>query len=357
MIESATVSVLMCVYNTPLKYLREAVESIRTQTYQDLEFIIVDDASADEDVRRYLQDISTSDHRIVLIRNPDNLGLTRSLNVGLPYCHGRYIARMDADDVSYPDRLQKQAAYLDSHENTSLVGSRITVIDADGHEDRKSVSDEMDVDPETYRIRSLLQHAGPPHPTFMFRASFLRKNGIQYREDIAKAQDYGIMADILKSGGQIDILNDFLLKYRVHSGQITSTSTIEQKAYQCRVSYDFVKHEFPELADEECSAISILGCGLAFDDLMNAVEHNEKLGRTCDHLLRDREKLDKNRVFIQAVKKMIRINNSHIVYEPQKFEKELRGRWWKLALRTTESRKRLWGMGLYTLLSYCFQTS
>ncbi len=354
MSESVLVSVLMSVYNTPQDYLKEAVESILHQTVRAIEFVIVDDGSDHKEVQRYLNDVVITDNRIRLIRNPENIGLTRSLNVGLPMCQGQYIARMDADDISCPDRIEKQVSFLDSHENTALVGSRITVIDADGREMEEAPSSRDLDDPELYRICSLLQHAGPPHPTFMFRASFLRENGIRYREDILKAQDYGIMADILKADGQINIMKEQLLKYRVHGGQITSTSTVEQKAYQCRVSYDYIKHAFPELAEEECAAISMLGCSLTFDDLMGAIESNEMLGCACAYLLRNRPVLQRAGIFITALKHIIKTNNHRQVYDSDKFETELRSRWWKLALRTSKQRKKPWGMSPYTVLSYRF---
>ncbi len=352
--EASLVSVLMCVYNTPPGYLEQAIESILQQTVHNIELIIVDDASDCEEVQRLLRGYAESDNRVRLVHNPENIGLTRSLNVGLPMCYGKYIARMDADDISCPERIEKQVSFLDSHENSVLVGSRITVLDDDGMETGEQPSHSGEVDPETYRIRSLLQHAGPPHPTFMFRASFLRENDIQYREDILKAQDYGIMADILKANGRIDIMREPLLKYRVHAGQITSSSQLEQKAYQSRVSYDYIRYVFPELAEPACAALSLLGCGLSLDDAMGAIMDNGKLGQACDHLAKNRALLQKPGTFVTALKRIIKTNVHRHVYDPAQFEAELRSRWWKLALRTSKQRKRPWGMSPYTILSYRF---
>ena len=102
------VSVLMCVYDTPVRYLKEATESILNQTYDNLEFIIVDDGSGLKETGDYLEAVSKADNRIKLIHNNNNIGLTKSLNIGLHFCKGNYIARMDADDISISERIEKQ---------------------------------------------------------------------------------------------------------------------------------------------------------------------------------------------------------------------------------------------------------
>ena len=117
------VSVLMSVYNGE-RYLSESVESILDQTYSDFEFIIVDDASEDG-TWQMLTTYVGRDSRIVLIRNKENIGLTRSLNKGLALARGKYIARQDADDVSVPERLAKQVAFLERHPSVVLLGTAI----------------------------------------------------------------------------------------------------------------------------------------------------------------------------------------------------------------------------------------
>lgn len=109
------VSVLMSVYGEPLEWLREAVGSILQQTYTDFEFIIVNDNPEREELDGFLRESATGDRRIHIIRNPENIGLTKSLNIGLRECRGRYVARMDADDVSHSTRFEKQVAYMDAH--------------------------------------------------------------------------------------------------------------------------------------------------------------------------------------------------------------------------------------------------
>lgn len=348
------ISILMCVYNTPLTYLKNACDSILGQTYENIEFVIVDDASSDHGVIEYLGALNSKESKVRLFKNEVNLGLTKSLNVGLQNCNGKYIARMDSDDISVPERLEKQAEYLNEYEDVALVGSNIIVF---GEEiDEKDTSDDENLfsDPEAYRIQSLFRHSGPAHPTFMFRSEFLHDNGIRYREDILKAQDYGIMADILRAGGTIRKLDEPLLRYRVHKGQITETSETEQKLYQCRVSYDYIRSVFPCLTDDECVAASLLGCSVAPNTLTDTVNRNEKLKKTCENIFSDPNIINKSGIYIGAVKKIIRYNDENSIYDRNKFRSQLRYMWWKKAIGMSKMLGRPWGMTVYTLLSYLY---
>ena len=139
--------------------VREAVESILHQTYGDFEFIIIDDGSTNNSVD-YLN--SLKDKRIRLIRNPENVGITKSLNIGLRAAQGRYIARMDGDDVALPNRFQKQVAFMDRHPDVIVCGSACKNIGADSRLIRVN---KTNIDMETYRISALFRNPGPMHPT------------------------------------------------------------------------------------------------------------------------------------------------------------------------------------------------
>jgi hypothetical protein len=119
------ISVIMSVYNGE-RFVAEAAESILAQTFSDFEFIIVDDGSTDS-TRLILSRLT--DRRVKLLANQRNLGLARSLNVGLGSAQGKYIARHDADDVSLPDRFRRQIAYLESHPEISVLGTAVDMID------------------------------------------------------------------------------------------------------------------------------------------------------------------------------------------------------------------------------------
>ena len=119
--DNPLVTILMPVYNAEL-YLKRAIESILNQTYKNIEFLIINDGSTDNSLAIIK---SYSDKRIVLIENDKNSGLIYSLNIGLKKASGKYIARMDADDISYPTRIQKQCAFMENHNEIGILGTFI----------------------------------------------------------------------------------------------------------------------------------------------------------------------------------------------------------------------------------------
>ena len=117
------VSVIMPNYNTPEEYLRAAMESILSQTYSNFEFIIVDDGSTDDSpsiIKSY------QDDRIIFIKNEKNLGITKSLNIALARATGEFVARMDADDISLPQRLERQVHYMREHTDVVVCGTYVS---------------------------------------------------------------------------------------------------------------------------------------------------------------------------------------------------------------------------------------
>ncbi len=346
------VSVLMCVYNTPVEYLQEAIDSILDQTYENIEFVIVDDGSNREKTLTCLEQRAEENKRIKLIHNHHNIGLTKSLNVGLGECSGDYIARMDADDISAPDRIEIQVNYMEDNVDVAMSGCDISVIGNGASGEDEMISRKMDY--ELYRIKTLIEHPGPAHPTFMFRSSFLTDNSIRYDERILKGQDYNIITKILEKKGIIGIINEPLLKYRVHGEQITTTSGMEQLIYRSRTSYEFIKDLFSSLSDAECAAVSTLGW---YNDtkVMDEAWNNKKISiEIRDHLIKHKQSLESSKVYINALKKIISENNKRKVFSPNLFKEEMCYRWWKKAIRMSKSRHSLWGIGLFTFTCYRF---
>ena len=124
------ISVIMPVYNGE-RFLSEAVESILKQTYQDFEFIIVDDGSTDRSLE-IIQYYQALDERIILIENGKNIGVASSLNKGISAAKGEFIARMDADDISLPERLEQQRAFMFTRPDLGVLGCNYYRIHADG---------------------------------------------------------------------------------------------------------------------------------------------------------------------------------------------------------------------------------
>ena len=181
---TATVSVLMAVYNGD-RYVAESVESILGQTYCDFEFVIVDDGSTDrsrEVIARY------SDPRIRLVPSPENSGLATALNRGLALCQGSLVARQDADDVSEPDRLARQVAYLEANPDVAVVGSWYRKIDSEGRDLglRRLACQPLDV------RWAMLFHCPLIHSAVMFRRAPLIARGWEYDSSIKYGEDYAL---------------------------------------------------------------------------------------------------------------------------------------------------------------------
>ena len=215
------VSVIMSVHNEKREYLELAIQSICNQTYPAIEFIIINDASGEE-CSSYLEEICAGRQMIHLYKNEENLGVTSSLNKGLAMAQGKYIARMDADDFSCPDRIHKQVSYLEKKPYIDILGT--CVVSFGDKVIYMSPSKKMDNDEiqcELFFTSALC------HPSVMIRHSFLKCNSLTYDECVRNGQDYDLWerSSIL---GNLEILGDVLLFYRIHSAQITSTNKDQQ---------------------------------------------------------------------------------------------------------------------------------
>lgn len=229
--ENKKISVLMATYNTPYEWLKESIQSILDQTYSDFEFIIVDDCSTD-DMSQIQRDIT--DNRICWIRNSENMGLTKSLNVALKLATGKYIARMDADDVSLPERFAEQVKYLEEHPDVIVCGSYRRAF---GNEEKNEIWNIPDTRAQQ-QVELFFSNCGLTHPTAMFRKSMLDEYGITYNESYRKAQDYGIWVQCTRFA-PMAMIPKVLLKYRKSDQQISSVAgKPDQNRYAAMVRAD-----------------------------------------------------------------------------------------------------------------------
>jgi glycosyltransferase involved in cell wall biosynthesis len=204
----------MSVYNGQ-QYLREAIASILAQTLQDFEFLIVDDGSTDKSREVIL---SYDDARIQLFENQGNLGLSRSLNMGLEMAKGEYIARQDADDISEPERLAKQVAFLESHPEVALLGTWYKKIDSEGNFIGKR---ELPCDYTEIRW-SLLFFCPFIHSAVMLRKDAVLKQIGFYNEALAYSLDYELWHRIA-CRLSVANLDKYLVRYRITPWSMTST--------------------------------------------------------------------------------------------------------------------------------------
>jgi hypothetical protein len=227
------INVVMSVYNGE-KYLREAVDSILAQTFRDFEFIIIDDGSTDG-TPAILE--SYDDSRIGLVHNQENIGLTRSLNKGLALAQGKYVARMDADDVAMPHRFEKQVAFLEKYPGIGILGSSCQMIDTNGREQGLYQVPTSDLQ---IRWTSLL--ANPFwHPTVMMRRDVLIQNGLSYDEAFRTTQDYDLWMRMLKYTRGAN-LGEPLIRYRLYQG-ITSTHRETQLENHDRIALRTIQEQ------------------------------------------------------------------------------------------------------------------
>ena len=217
------ISVIMSVYNEEA-YLPESMGSILSQTEEDFEVIVIDDCSADRSAEIIE---SYHDPRIRLIRSEENRGLTKNLNTALEYCRGRYIARMDGDDISLPKRFAHQMAYMDAHPDLMLTGTQTQTFGA------QNMVWRLSDDSKDLRIRMLLRPV-LAHPTFMMRRELIFEHGFRYDESFRSAQDYDF-AQRVSERFDIGIVPEVLLRYRTHGKQISSVSGGLQRSNADRV--------------------------------------------------------------------------------------------------------------------------
>jgi glycosyltransferase involved in cell wall biosynthesis len=218
------ISVVLPVYNAE-KFLAKAVESLLQQTYSNFELIIIDDGSSDSspDILRHYAEV---DQRVKVYRQPSNMGLIAALNRGCELAQGRYIARMDADDISTPQRLEKQLTYLDANPDVGVVGAALQYIDASENKGRIA---SVPLLAGHLRWRMLFGNY-LPHPLAMIRRDTLAKVGL-YRPEAYRIEDYDLWTRILEFA-ELANLPDVLLYYREHSqsSMVSSKPPVERRA-------------------------------------------------------------------------------------------------------------------------------
>lgn len=202
------ISVVMSVYNGS-RYLREAIDSILNQTFRDFEFIIIEDKSTD-DTLQILEDYRSRDSRIKIIKKDENNGLPgfiKNLNHGLNLSRGKYIARMDADDISHPDRFALQVDFLGNNPDIFMVGSAIECIDKCGNFTRLMQPKFTDKEIQ----KTMFSNISMYHPVIMFR----NDSTIRFREKMRYCEDYDLYFRLMIAGYRFANIQRPLLKYRI----------------------------------------------------------------------------------------------------------------------------------------------
>ena len=257
------VSILIPVYNCE-KFIRETIESVLSQTYEKIEVIIINDGSTDNTENVIL---SFQDSRIKYFKNTKNQKLIETLNIGLDYCNGKYIARIDADDIALPERIEKQVLFLENNQECVVLGTSAYIINHDG----------ISVDNLTYHCKSndisfLMAFYCPViHPSVLIRSDIIRTNNLKFDKEYLHAEDYEFWTRISKFG-EISNLEIPLIKYRTHSSQISKLNQVFQIEQQKKIAKKYARLKLVNFNDYELDFLfEYEDSKLSFHDKLNSL--------------------------------------------------------------------------------------
>lgn len=237
------VSVIIPCYNSE-KYVELAVRSIMNQTYKNLEILCCDDCSTDGTFL-ILQKLADEDSRIKLIKNETNQKIVKTLNKLIALANGKYIARMDADDISLPKRIEEQVKVLEKNNNRIVMcGCNVIHIDESDRKIAKTIL------PVTKKQIQVMKSFRTPfyHPSVMIKVAVLKQ--YKYLREFQYAEDYELWLRILHNYEAVN-LRKRLLKYRIHSQQISKTKTLRQIQIMEKI---YTKHKFDFLEAEDIAS-------------------------------------------------------------------------------------------------------
>ena len=234
----------MAVYNAE-EHLREAMDSVLSQTMADFELLVVDDNSSDA-TGAILAEYAARDSRVNILRNAENLGPYPSANRALEVARAPVIARMDGDDICEPHRFERQLAFLDAHPDHLLVGCSYTSIDGQGRETFTRIN------PMDWRVAGWFTRFRMPmvHPGFCFRSHLPDGTPVRYDTSLRFSRDYEL-AGRLAAAGRIALLPDLLVRYRMHAGNISTSRLAEQDAFARAVAWPQVAGHYPKSLHED----------------------------------------------------------------------------------------------------------
>jgi len=221
--DAPMVSVLISCFNAE-DFIADAVASILAQTLTDWELVVVDDGSTDATLSQLDQ---FSDTRIRVVRSHENMGISRALNIGLQFVHGRYIARLDADDLASACRLEKQVDYLEKNPRAVAVGGSLSVF-GETSESILARKPSDSLGPYFLRGNQYLSSS------VMFRRECLQGRDIRFNETLPNAQDYDFWMQLSKYGNLAQVPG-VLGQYRFHDSQETSRNALRQRRLGLRV--------------------------------------------------------------------------------------------------------------------------
>lgn len=257
------ISVMMCAYNSS-QYIKEAINSVLNQTFDNFELIIVDDGSTDNTVQ-IIKDYK--DERIKLIKCEHNY--ISSLNTGLRSCHAEFIARMDTDDIMMPHRLEKQMIVMKNNQNIAACFSWAEKIGASEGIHGFGVRERVE-----NAFFWLLTGNYLTHPTAILRKSFLKKHHLYYK-NYPYAEDYKLWTDIARMGGHIYVIPETLIKYRIGYSQVSYLHNKEQNQTKLHIQQEIIEELLHQMSAPQKNALSRLYRQVLLLNQANIIQGNE----------------------------------------------------------------------------------
>lgn len=216
-------SVIMSIYNEEEKWIRETINSILNQSFDNFELLIVYDCPKNKQLLDVLKQIKDKDRRINIIENKENIGLAKSLNKALDVSNGKFIARIDADDICEVERFEIQINFLMKNKQIDLLGTNISFID----ENSDFISRDQKVIKDFYLIKKIIPNRNLfHHPTWMFRREILQK--VKGYRIFPYSQDYDFICRCITSGLVCSNIDQKLVRYRLRSNSISIERRFQQ---------------------------------------------------------------------------------------------------------------------------------
>lgn len=273
-------SVIMATYKEDIKFLKQSIESILNQTYKDFEYIIILDNPENQEHIQLINEYAKQDQRIRFYINDKNMGLTNTLNRGLSLANGKYICRMDADDISVLNRIEIQKKYLEDN-HFDLIGGVSKMIDENGND----IYSIKKVPTDFTKIKKCIKYNQViSHPTWFGKKEVFDQLG-GYR-NIPLCEDYDFTLRTILKGYRISNVNVNVLNYRMTSNSISRTNLFEQYLFAQYITRQYSQNKIADIAEakkyvdkhnDEKKAKKYLNANVRFNDALKDIEEKKYL--------------------------------------------------------------------------------
>ena len=314
-------SIIMSTYNETIEEIKLAIESVLNQSYSEFEFIIVCDNPENYELINIIQKYTESDNRIIFLKNKKNIGLALSLNRAARHAEGKFLARMDADDISYLHRFEKQMNCILRY-NYDLVCSLYDIID----ENNKIIFSKQNSIPDKFIGTILPLKNIIHHPTVIMRKEAFEKVG-GYR-NFPCSQDYDLWLRMCYNGTKIHIMDDVLLQYRIRD-----TSISNRKKYQQLCTLSYIRKLYSQRLIHGSDNFSVSSYNKYLESLGVNDVGKEKKFLTAEKFFKEGKKRIKEKLFFTgciniikafAISKYYR-QNFMLILKRYKFKKIIKG--------------------------------